>query len=66
MFSPSSDSKSVSLGAELLLSEMLFSAYSGETAPQHPGANCETFPEVDLHCKDASKEDMMSKNGHLI
>jgi hypothetical protein len=27
---------------------------------------CEIFPEADLHDKDASKKDMMSKKSHLI
>jgi hypothetical protein len=65
IFSPSSDSQSVSVGAKLLL-EISFLVYSGGTAAEYPGVNCETFPEVDLHYKDASTKDVMSKKGRLI
>jgi hypothetical protein len=59
MFSPSGDFKSVSVGDELLLSKMSFPVYSDETAPEHPGANSETFSALDLHCKDAFKKKNM-------
>jgi hypothetical protein len=34
---------------------MPFLVYSGETAPERPSVDSETFLEVDIHLKDALK-----------
>jgi CHASE1-domain containing sensor protein len=52
--------------SELPLSEMSHSIFPGETAPEHPGEICGTYPEADLHCRDGAKKDMILKNGHYF
>jgi hypothetical protein len=56
VFYPSTDSKNFSVRGELIPSEISFLLYSGETAPERPRANRETFLEGDLYFKDGFKK----------